>query len=120
MQCRLKELRLSRGLSQEGLALLINTSQQTISRVEAGITELAADVAVRAAEYFQVSVDYILGLTEEKENKLTISKTMHIYKQHEEFFAEFEQLNVNQKEAVSKLIHELFLKQEEAEKAENE
>ena len=119
MQCRLKELRLSRGLSQEGLAILINTSQQTISRVEAGVTDLAADVAVRAAEYFQVTVDYILGLTEEKENESPLSKTMHIYKQHEIFFHEFEKLNENQQEAVEKLIHELFIKQKELEEQQN-
>lgn len=112
MQCRLKELRLAHGLSQEGLAILIHTSQQTISRVEAGITELAADVAVRAAEYFQVSVDYILGLTDEKGNGCEVSKMMHIYNQHEDFFADFESLNENQKQAIEKLIHELFIKQE--------
>lgn len=118
MQCRLKELRLSRGLSQEGLAQLINTSQQTISRVEAGITDLAAGVAVRAADYFQVSVEYILGLTEEKEKESTVDKAMHIYKQHEEFFTEFEKLNSHQKDAVKKIIHELLIKQREIEEQE--
>lgn len=120
MQCRLKELRLSRGLSQEGLAMLINTSQQTISRVEAGITEIAADVAVRAADYFQVTVDYLLGLTEEKERDTILSKKVHIYEQHEDFFAEYEKLNANQQEAIEKLIHELFLKQKEMEGQESE
>ncbi len=118
MQCRLKELRLSRGLSQEGLAGLINTSQQTISRVEAGITDLAAGVAVRAADYFQVSVEYILGLTEEKEKVSSVDKAIHIYKQHEEFFTEFEKLNAHQKDAVKKIIHDLLMKQKEIEEQE--
>ena len=115
MQCRLKELRLSRGLSQESLAMLINTSQQTISRVEAGLTELAAETAVRAADYFQVSVDYVLGLTEEREKESKIDMAIHIFKQHEDFFINFEKLNPNQKDTVEKLIHELLLKQQQAE-----
>lgn len=115
MQCRLKELRLSRGLSQESLAMLINTSQQNISRVEAGLTELAAETAIRAADYFQVSVDYVLGLTEEREKESKIDMALHIFKQHEEFFMNFEKLNPNQKDAVEKLIHELLLKQNQAE-----
>ena len=120
MDCRLKALRLSQGLSQEGLAMLIKTSQQTISRVEAGTTELAVDVAVRAAEYFQVTVDYILGLTEEKEENPALNKVMHIYKQHEDFFGEFEKLNPNQQDMVEKLIHELLIKQREMESQETE
>lgn len=120
MECRLKTLRLSSGLSQEGLAILINTSQQTISRVEAGTTELAADVAVRAAEYFQVTVDYILGLSEEKENEPTENKMMHIYEQHEDFFTEFERLTPAQQDTVEKLIHELLLKQKKMESREGE
>lgn len=110
MQCRLKELRLSKGLSQEGLAMLVNSSQQTISRVEAGAADLAIESAVKAADYFQVSVDYILGLTEDKESR--VDKIIHIYKQHEDFFMEFDKLNQNQKEAVEKLIHELHTRQE--------
>ena len=114
MQCRLKELRLNHGLSQEGLATLIGTSQQTISRVEAGAVELSAEVAVKAADYFQVSVGYILGLTEEKEKVSMVDKISTIYKQHEKFFAEFDKLNSDQKAAVEKLIHELLAKQKEA------
>lgn len=120
MECRLKELRLSRGMSQEKLALEIQTSQQTISRVEAGAAELAADIATRAAEYFEVTVDYVLGLTEEREKEATLDRTLRVYKQNECFFKDLAELSESQQEMVRQLIHELLAKQREQEQREQE
>lgn len=36
-----------------------------------------------------------------------------VYKQHEDFLAEFAKLRESQKETVAKLIHELYVKQQE-------
>lgn len=64
MQNRIKELRQERGMNQNELALKMNVSQQTISRIENGETSLPADLLVDLSKYFSVSVDYILYLTE--------------------------------------------------------
>jgi len=40
MKCRLKELRMARGLTQTGIAMELNVSQQTISRIEMGISDI--------------------------------------------------------------------------------
>ncbi len=60
---RLKELRKSKGISQLKLALDLNTNQNTISRYETGEREPGINELIKIAEYFNVSVDYLLERT---------------------------------------------------------
>ena len=60
---RLKELRASRKISQVKLAMDLNLSQNSISRYETGEREADYDTLVSIADYFNVSVDYLLGRT---------------------------------------------------------
>ena len=64
---RLKELRKKRGISQLKLALDLNMNQNTISRYETGEREADYATLIRFADYFNVSVDYLLGRTEKPE-----------------------------------------------------
>lgn len=61
---RLKEIRKSKGISQLKLALDLNTSQNTISRYETGEREPGINELIKIADYFNVSVDYLLERTE--------------------------------------------------------
>ena len=61
---RLKELRKKKGISQLRLATDLNTTQNTISRYETGEREPGIDELVKIADYFNVSIDYLLGRTE--------------------------------------------------------
>ena len=61
---RLKELRKSRGLSQQRLAMELNTTQNTISRYETGEREADYAMLIAIADYFGVSIDYLLGRTD--------------------------------------------------------
>lgn len=61
---RLKELRKSRGISQLKLAIDLNMNQNSISRYENGEREADYATLVRFADYFDVSVDYLLGRTD--------------------------------------------------------
>lgn len=61
---RLKELRKQKGISQLRLATELNTTQNTISRYETGEREPGIDELIKLADYFNVSVDYLLGRTE--------------------------------------------------------
>ena len=63
---RLKELRKERKISQLKLALDLNMNQNTISRYENMEREADYETLVRFADYFGVSVDYLLGRTEKK------------------------------------------------------
>ncbi len=61
---RLKELRKSKGISQLKLALDLNTSQNTISRYETGEREPGIGELIKIADYFKVSLDYLLERTD--------------------------------------------------------
>lgn len=64
---RLKELRKQRHISQIKLAMDLSVSQNTISRYEQGEREAGYDMLVRIADYFNVSVDYLLERTDNPE-----------------------------------------------------
>ncbi len=62
---RLKELRKARGLSQLKLAADLNISQNSISRYENGLREADYKTLIAFADYFHVSVDYLLERTDD-------------------------------------------------------
>ena len=61
---RLKELRDQRHISQVFLGLELGMSQNTISRYETGAREADYETLISFADYFNVSVDYLLGRTD--------------------------------------------------------
>jgi len=60
---RLKTLREAKGLTQQQLGELINLSQQTIGHYEVGRASPDAETLIKLADYFQTSVDQLLGRT---------------------------------------------------------
>lgn len=60
---RLKELRKEKGLSQLKLAIELNTTQNTISRYETGDREPGIAELIKIADFFDVSLDYLLERT---------------------------------------------------------
>ncbi|MBQ8324283.1 MAG: helix-turn-helix transcriptional regulator [Clostridia bacterium] len=62
---RLKQLRTERGISQVRLAMELSVSQHTVSRYETGEREADYAMLIRIADYFDVSVDYLLGRTDD-------------------------------------------------------
>ena len=61
---RLQELRKAKGISQLKLAMDLNTNQNTISRYETGEREPGIAELIALANYFGVSVDYLLERTQ--------------------------------------------------------
>lgn len=60
---RLKDIRKAKGISQLKLAIDLNTSQNTISRYETGQREPSINELIKIADYFNISVDYLLERT---------------------------------------------------------
>ena len=58
---RLKELREERNLTQNDVATAINTTRTNIGRWEKGINEPSANFIMQLADFFEVSVDYLIG-----------------------------------------------------------
>ena len=61
---RLYELRKQRRISQLRLALELNMNQNSISRYETGEREADYATLIRIADYFNVSIDYLLERTD--------------------------------------------------------
>ena len=57
----LRELRQENGISQRALGDSLNMSNQTVSFWETGSREPDLDTLIKIADYFGVSVDYLLG-----------------------------------------------------------
>ena len=66
MNFRLKQLRTEKKISQLKLALNLNTNQNTISRYENMEREADYETLIKIADYFDVSLDYLLGRSDEK------------------------------------------------------
>ncbi len=61
---RLKALRKEKGISQLKLAMDLNMNQNSISRYESGAREADYATLIMFADYFDVSIDYLLGRTD--------------------------------------------------------
>ncbi|WP_144362799.1 helix-turn-helix transcriptional regulator [Mediterraneibacter gnavus] len=82
MESRIKTLREKRGLIQAILATELGITQQTLSKYEKDVNIIKIDVLKRLAEYFNVTTDYLLGLSDVKRDltgQLKISETLDEY-----------------------------------------
>ena len=64
---RLKELRKKRNISQLKLAMDLQLNQNAISRYETGVREADYSTLIKIADYFDVSIDYLLERTDNPE-----------------------------------------------------
>ena len=62
---RLREIREDRDLSQAEVGQVINKSQQGYSHIENGRAELKIDDLIALCQFYQLSADYLIGLTNE-------------------------------------------------------
>ncbi len=65
---RVCELRKELNISQEALSTQIGTTQQAISRMENQSYNIPSDSLIRLSKFFNVTTDYILGISETKRN----------------------------------------------------
>lgn len=59
----LRDIREDRDIRQKDIAAVLNVSQNTYSQYETGVISLTAEVLVKLADYYVVSVDYLLDRT---------------------------------------------------------
>ena len=63
---RLKELRIERGMSQKELGEKTNTSERTIQNYELRLRHPTIEICIDIANFFEVSLDYLAGLSDER------------------------------------------------------
>lgn len=61
---RLKDIREDNDLTQTDIAEILNTTRQQVSKWETGAQMMGVDKYIILAKYYNVSVDYLLGLIE--------------------------------------------------------
>ena len=61
---RLKDIRKAKGISQLKLAMDLDMNQNSISRYETGAREADYKSLIKFADYFDVSIDYLLERTD--------------------------------------------------------
>lgn len=66
MYKRIRELREDRDLLQKDIAAYLHCTQVTYSRYELGLRDIPTQVLIALAKYHNTSVDYLLGLTDNK------------------------------------------------------
>ena len=68
---RIKEIRLSRNMTQVDLARELNVTKQSVSNWENDNIQPSIDMLMKIATYFSVSCDYLLGLDGRKYIEVT-------------------------------------------------
>lgn len=66
----LRGIREDRDITQKTIAKYLNVSQNTYSQYETGVISLTADVLIKLADYYRVSVDYLLDRTNNPKTNL--------------------------------------------------
>lgn len=87
----LKDLRLEKGVKQKEVAENCDISPQCISQLELGTRNPTGTTLVALADYFNCSVDYLLGRTEDFSSPVLPQKTT-LTLQEQELIATFRQL----------------------------
>ena len=63
---RMRNLREDGNLTQREVAKILNKSQQGYSHIEDGRAELKIDDLIRLCQFYKVSADYFIGLSDKK------------------------------------------------------
>ncbi len=68
MELRIRDLREDADLSQKEVAQLLLCDQSLYSKYERGERPLPLDLAVKLADFYQVSLDYLVGRTDQNKS----------------------------------------------------
>lgn len=59
----LRNIREDRDIKQKEIAAYLNVSQNTYSQYETGVISLTAEILIKLANYYNVSIDFLLDRT---------------------------------------------------------
>ncbi len=77
---RLRDLREDRDLSQQQVAEYLDMKQPQYNRYERGLRDVPTDILIRLAQLYCTSVDYILGLTDQRQPYTKIGQNSYFQK----------------------------------------
>ena len=111
---RLKEIRILNKETQSELGKILNLSKATISKYESGDVEMSNDVLIAVSKHYNVSIDYILGISNDEDivqqktnNNIKMASASDID------LAKYAKLDKDKKEFIEKQLNamiDMFLK----------
>ena len=104
----LKLLRQEYGISQQRLADAIGVSQPSINKYENHNIEPEIEILKRMADYFNTSIDYIVGHTDIR-RKIEHTDVFHLNQFESEIMMRFRSLNEEEQQCIDTTI-KIFLK----------
>ncbi len=113
---RIRELRKNMNLSQEGLAVILSTSQQAVSRMENGAYDIPTDLLVKMADSFNVTTDYILGRTDIKRDLSGQVRMNHEMDRYYDIVLRYQRLSDINRKTFRVMLERLEQAQDEQEK----
>lgn len=72
---RIRNIRIDRDMTQAQVAEVVKVKQNTYCQYETGVLNYPLDVVIKLAEFYGVSVDYLVGLTDEERSYPRRKKT---------------------------------------------
>ena len=105
---RLKELRQEKGLTQKELATIVKLNQTAIGKYERGDLEPNFDTLKQFADFFDVSIDYLVG---REDDFGVVRKESTSDKDAEELLSLYRELMPATQEAIKETIRQLVARQ---------
>lgn len=104
---RIRELRKELDLTQEGLSKLIGTTQQAISKMENGSYAIPSDLLIELSKFFNVTADYIIGLSDIKRDSPCQTRANQEIDSHYNIVIRYKNLNETNKKTLLTLLKRL-------------
>ena len=105
----LKRLREEYGISQQRLADIVSVSQPSIYKYENLNIEPDIGILSRLADYFNTSIDYIVGRTDIR-RPIERTEVYHLNKQEMELITQVRALSSEERECVAYVVRTLLKK----------
>lgn len=104
MESRIKSLREKRGLIQEILAAELGITQQMLSKYENDTTVIKVDVLKKLAKYFNVTTDYLLGISDVKRDLTRQIRVNETLDEYYDLIEMYKMLNIYDQEMILEMM----------------
>ena len=99
---RLRELRKGNNISQKKLSNYLNFGYTAIANYDSGINQPSLDTVKKIAQYFNVTVDYLIGASDYPRREQDITE------KEAELLGIFRKINDDEKDALLKIVNLMF------------
>lgn len=113
MDNRIRKIRKKYGLSQEAFGIIINTTQQAVSKMEKNLCAISSDLLIRISQHFNVTTDYILGFPDNEQELGCQVCIEHTPTLDNNFVLLYESLSEENKNTICNMLECMRLAQEE-------